>query len=372
MSSLVLRPGLAALVLLTAAIAAAPAVEPRWPMPAWPKATPSEAGMDAGQLDKARRYALRGGGSGYVTRGGRLVMQWGDPRRRYDLKSTTKSIGITALGLALGDGKIKSLSDLAARYHPSLANPPAGNASTGWPPRITLFHLATQTAGFGKSGGYTKLGFAPGTRWQYSDGGPNWLAECVTLVYKRDLRELLFERVFTPIGIQRSDLTWRNNAYRKRTLDGIPRRELGSGISANVDAMARIGTLYLRGGQWQGRQLIPKAFVDQCRVVPAALRGLPVVDEKRYGKAASHYGLLWWNNADGTLEDVPRDAYWSWGLYDSLIVVIPSLDVVVARAGRSFQGDWGGHYDKLAPFLGPIAASVGRRRRGARSQEEGR
>ena len=146
MSPFVLRPGLAALVLLTAAVAAAPAVEPRWPMPAWLRATPAEAGMDAAQLDKARRYALRGGGSGYVTRGGRLVMQWGDPRRRYDLKSTTKSIGITALGLALGDGKIKSLSDLAARYHPSLANPPAGNASTGWPPRITLFHLATLRA----------------------------------------------------------------------------------------------------------------------------------------------------------------------------------------------------------------------------------
>ena len=56
----------------------------------------------------------------------------------------------------------------------------------------------------------------------------------------------------------------------------------------------------------------------------------------RYGDASAHYGLLWWNNADRTLARVPADAYWSWGLYDSLIVVIPSLDVVVARAGGSW------------------------------------
>jgi hypothetical protein len=68
---------------------------------------------------------------------------------------------------------------------------------------------------------------------------------------------------------------------------------------------------------------------------------------------------LWWNNADGTLAQVPRDAYWSWGLYDSLIVVIPSLDLVVSRAGRSWKRSEGAnHYAVLEPFLNPIVASV--------------
>lgn len=49
----------------------------------------------------------------------------------------------------------------------------------------------------------------------------------------------------------------------------------------------------------------------------------------------------------------------SWGLYDSLIVVIPSLDIVVARAGQSWKRNSAGHYDVLQPFLGPITASVG-------------
>jgi hypothetical protein len=35
--------------------------------------------------------------------------------------------------------------------------------------------------------------FAPGTKWHYSDGGPNWLAECITLAYKKDLHDLIFD-----------------------------------------------------------------------------------------------------------------------------------------------------------------------------------
>lgn len=89
-----------------------------------------------------------------------------------------------------------------------------------------------------------------------------------------------------------------------------------------------------------------------------AVVGLPVVNPKDYGNASDHYGLLWWNNADGTLKDVPRDAYWSWGLYDSLIVVIPSLDIVVARAGQSWKRNSEDHYEVLQPFLGPIVAAV--------------
>lgn len=56
---------------------------------------------------------------------------------------------------------------------------------------------------------------------------------------------------------------------------------------------------------------------------------------------------------------MPRDAYWAWGLYDSLIVVIPSLDLVVARAGKSWKREAGGsHYDVLKPFLVPLCEAV--------------
>jgi CubicO group peptidase (beta-lactamase class C family) len=85
--------------------------------------------------------------------------------------------------------------------------------------------------------------------------------------------------------------------------------------------------------------------------------------------------MLWWTNADGQLPNVPRDAYWAWGLGDSLIVVIPSLDIVAVRAGNQADPDvngldptpgvrvwndydWNGDYAVLAPFLDPIVQSV--------------
>ncbi len=334
-----------------------------WPGEKWTRAAPDEVGLDAVKLKQARKYARSAGGAGYITRRGKLLMDWGETRRRFDLKSTSKSIGITALGLAIADGKM-TLADRVRQHHPTLGVPPEGNADSGWLEEITLFHLATQTAGFAKPGGYEPLLFRPGTKWHYSDGGPNWLAECVTRAYGRDLQDLLFERFFSPIGISRKGLRWRINAYRPHLMDGVPRREFGSGVHANVDALARIGLLYLRRGRWRDQQLLPAEFVDQASRPQPELIGLPEhkVDGRpggEHGNASDHYGLLWWNNADGTLANVPRDAYWSWGLYDSLIVVIPSLDIVVSRVGRSWPREEGaGHYDVLRPFLEPIVASV--------------
>jgi hypothetical protein len=168
----------------------------------------------------------------------------------------------------------------------------------------------------------------------------------------------MFERVFGPIGITRSDLTWRNNAYRPKEINEIKRREFGSGISANVDAMARIGYLYLRNGRWKDKQIIPTWFVDMARTVPRSVRGLEVVKKDTYFNASDHYGLLWWNNADGTMAKVPRDTYWSWGLYDSLIVVIPSLDIVASRAGKSLNKARNSDYESIEPFIEPIVQSV--------------
>ncbi|HWB03030.1 MAG TPA: serine hydrolase [Verrucomicrobiales bacterium] len=328
-----------------------------WPDGNWPTADPAGLEIDESQLHAARDYALTGGGSGCIIFEGTQILSWGDQAALYDLKSSSKAIGVTALGLALKDGKVK-LDDPAVKFHPAFGVPPDANAQTGWLEKITLRHLAAQTAGFEKPGGYTDLLFVPGTKWHYSNGGPNWLAECLTLTYGRDLNEVLFERVFTPIGIAAKDLSWRKNAYRPDLINGIKRREFGSGFSANVQAMSRIGYLYLRDGWWKGEQILTHNFIEAVRQPSPAFADLPAHD-KTHGEAAAHYGLLWWNNADGTLADVPRDAYWSWGLYDSLIVVMPNLDLVIARAGKSWdRAANAAHYDPLKPFLGPISRAV--------------
>jgi CubicO group peptidase (beta-lactamase class C family) len=294
--------------------------------------------------------------------------QWGDLEQRYDLKSSTKSFGAAALGVAIKDGKMQ-LSDKARSHHPTLGTPPNSNADTGWLDEITILHLASQTAGFDKPGGYVPVLFRPGTEWSYSDGGPNWLAECITLAYHRDLDELMFERIFTPLGIRRSDLTWRKNSIGPICSTAL---SVGSLAPASAPTWMRWRASVCFGccgGEWKGVPLLPRDYVDKVRSTVPGVPGLTVRVPEHYGRASNHYGLLWWNNADETIEGLPIDTYWTWGLYDSLIVVMPTLDIVVARAGQSWKRvNDADHYEVLKASFScrsspPQAQSLPRRTR---------
>jgi CubicO group peptidase (beta-lactamase class C family) len=330
--------------------------------PKWQVVSPSKVGMDREKLIEAREYALKGGGSGYIMRSGRVVMKWGSETKRYDLKSTTKSIGISALGLALMDMRV-DLDDRLIETFNELRRTRTAEGNNEWLNEVTLRRIAEQTAGFDKSGGYCDLLFEPGTVWAYSDCGPNWMADYLTFIFGKDLNELLHERVFRPIGISQDDLRWRENAYRDPKLQGIPRREFGSGILANIRAMALIGELYLRRGKWQGKQILPADFIDAVAQPNPRNEGLAVTNDRkgRHADAPKHYGLLWWNNSDGTMAEIPRDAYWSWGLHESFIFVIPSLDIVAVRTGNDWPGPRSANsYNILCGFLKPIVDSVNR------------
>jgi hypothetical protein len=57
-----------------------------WPSETWHHVAFSEVGMDAAKLEQARSFAETGGGSGYITRHGKLVVHWGDASKLFDLK----------------------------------------------------------------------------------------------------------------------------------------------------------------------------------------------------------------------------------------------------------------------------------------------
>lgn len=346
------------------------------PLHGWEKVDPASVGMDAAKLLEAQTYAESGdgaGGSGLIARGGRLVHSWGEIDWKWDVKSTTKSIGGMALGLAMMDGLV-AIDDLARTRLPTLGDTPVGN-DPALLDQITVLQLATHTAGFRKSATDGVLDYAPGSTWSYSDAGLNWLADVLTQVYQRDLRTLLFERVLTRIGLtfNDNDVTWRSAQDRDPLLGGIARRELASGIRINTNGMARVGLLFLRRGVWANNErLLSEEFVDLVstpRPETAAAANPQGGPDGEFPTATQEYGVLWWTNAAGTLAGVPTDAYWAWGLGDSLIVVIPSLDLVIARAGNQAttlspgvrvwnDNDWNGQYAVLEGFLRPIVESI--------------
>lgn len=345
----------------------------------WVRVTPAEAGMDATLLTQASDYALTGGGSGVISRRGRIVHSWGDIDARVDLKSTTKSVGGIALGLAIDDGML-TLNDAAQTHLPTIGAAPisdpdsATNIASGWLDDITIRQLATHTAGFDKPGNYSPLIYQPGSTWAYSDDSLNWLADVLTTKYAGDLNGVLNTRVWSVIGITNDDLRWREGSSLRPFMqaDGLPHRELASGISANANALARVGLLFLRKGVWANDQrVLSESFVTTVATPQPEIASAQIANSTDFPSATTNYGVLWWTNATGMLPEVPRDAFWGWGKGDSLLVVIPSLDLVIARLGNDpdvadpsqplpplWRADWNGDYQVLEPFITPIAKSV--------------
>jgi CubicO group peptidase (beta-lactamase class C family) len=308
--------------------------------------------MDAAGLQAAIDFAqAKGQGHILVSRQGKRVnvSNAGNIDTSVQIRSSTKSYGGVLLCLALQDGRV-TLNGRAATYISGFGVPPEGNAMRAQ--QVTIQRLATHTAGFDKPGGFIEILYAPGTRFAYSDGGANWLADVLTVRYQRDLAALFRDRIGSKIG---SVIGWRTNAYRPATLSGVARREFGSGISASADDMARLGLLLLRNGNWGGQQILTSNCDDRFRQPPVA--GTPVATAFT-PNADDHYGLLWWNNSDGWMAGVPHDAYWSWGLGESFVLVVPSKDLVVARVGAAWQSVWAARDTVLEGFFQRVVGAV--------------
>jgi CubicO group peptidase (beta-lactamase class C family) len=292
-----------------------------WPDREWPTATPESEGLSADGLDALAAYARRyGGGSGCVVRHGRLVKEWGDPTARADVKSATKgAVGTTLLGLAVDAGLVR-LDDIARKHYPALGAERKENAAKGWLARITVRQLATMTAGF-DDGRPPRLVYEPGTRGMYSNDTSNMLAELLTIKFGEDLRAVLKRKVMGPLGVRDSEWAWRDNQFRAKTVNGLPSREFAAGLTITHRALARVGYLYLREGNWKGKQILSREFVRTATRPTDLPAPYPF------------YALYWGSNAKGTFADLPKDAFWALGLGDSFVLVCPSLDVVAVRLG---------------------------------------
>jgi CubicO group peptidase (beta-lactamase class C family) len=355
----------------------------------WAKVDAATVGMTQAGLDTAATFAQNvpatvhkdptnpatEAGNGMIVRHGQLVHSWGDIDERLGVKSVTKSMGGILLGVAIDEGKL-TLASKGVDFIPTFGTPPDTNTAAG-APSITIAQLATHTAGFDKPGGFVALQFAPGTHWRYSDAGLNWLADVLTTVYQQDLATLAQTQVWAKLGLNNlgtnnDDVLWRTNAQRPATRNGgtLQFRELASGIDANVNAMARVGLLFLRKGMWKDQRVLSEAFVTQAQTPLPENAGLILFEppNNHFPGALTDYGVLWWTNKSGQMANVPRDAFFAWGLGEALIVVIPSLDLVIARNGGQDSAnstgriwndnDWDGDVHVLEGFLNPIVAAT--------------
>lgn len=322
---------LVASALLCAPLATAQQTTQPWPTRGWPVSSPEEQGMSSERLARLVDFgAFNDMDSVLVTRHGRIVLEATyAPFRgglRHHIYSATKSVTSTLVGMALGEGLLDSTDrrvvDLFADR--TIANLDDAKKA------ITVRHLLDMTSGLAWQEGLggandsniamfrapdwrqfvldQPVATAPGTRFYYNSGNSHLLSAILSKVAGRSASDYAREKLFGPLGID--DVLWQADPQ------GVPIG--GWGLYLQPRDMAKIGYLWLRGGVWEGRQILPAAWIEGVRAADIDM-GESWASDLRYGRQFWVMPL--------------RDAFMAVGKHRQLIVVMPKLDIVAVVTG---------------------------------------
>ena len=151
---------------------------------------------------------------------------------------------------------------------------------------------------------------APGTVFYYNSGNSQLLSAILTKVTGKSALDYARETLFGPLGIE--DVLWRGDPQ------GVSGG--GAGLYLHPRDMAKLGYLWLRGGAWEGRQILPASWIEGVRQAN--------VDMRESWARELRYGSQFWVMPG-------RDAYFAVGYDRQLIVVMPKLDIVAVMTGAA-------------------------------------
>ena len=181
-------------------------------------------------------------------------------------------------------------------------------------PESDVFRMGAALAGTGGSSLDRLVATAvrerePGALCRYNSGDTQALAA------GRRLSDLMAEKLVEPLGFT-SPSHW--------LLDAAGTEMAFAGLNATARDFARIGELYRNDGVWNGRQVVPRAWVRDSVTVRAAhlAPGQPVVGGHRIDMG---YGYQWW------LPDGDRGEFTAVGDYNQYVYVDPASRVTIVK-----------------------------------------
>jgi CubicO group peptidase (beta-lactamase class C family) len=331
-------------------------MQPIVPDETWTRERPQELGFDPDRLEKAERwldYTLPDGGYRVlVIRFGRIAAEWirgVEPHERRMIYSAGKSVYGNLLGMAIAEGRLASADVRVADVYPAMMDvpdgvgPKPGRFASEKDRDITFRQLISNTSG------YLKPDEMPGEVFHYQTFGMNILTHAIATLYgyydiDRDtdspgIARLVAEKIAKPIGA--------NFSYSYRNFDhaeGARTNIFGNYTEIETDPYdaARLGLLWLNGGRWKDKEIIPEAWLAESVRVNPDVRRISHEDMYKYG-----YGF--WTNEAGKLFDswdtLPKSIFSSCGAHGHFITVFPESQMVVVQnpgpyrlAGRANPG----------------------------------
>lgn len=329
----------------------------------WKNSLPEQQGMSTGELERAWRLLKNRRTNGLlIIRNDSIVFEryskgYDKSRKQYTASLTKSIVGGMALLVALNERKIL-LDDPAYKYIPPWRYDPLKS-------KISIRHLATHSSGIGHGDNYhedsndpnqwgerfwnleddlfevvrdhARLKFKPGSSYLYSGPGYAMLGYAVTAsIINRspaDIYNLLRESVMIPIGVE--DNEWSIGYGKTFVTDGLQLYAIWSGASFTPRAAARVGRLMLNKGNWEGQDIVGPQWVEKM----VTYAGTPLPDRSD-GEPWPAPGICWWTNFDLIWPSVPADAFVGAGAGGQVLWVVPSLNLIVVRNGKSLGNFW--------------------------------
>ena len=254
----------------------------------------------------------------------------------HTLYSLSKSFTSTAVGLAVAEGRM-SLDDLVLPCFPEDAPGDPSDPLKAMRVRDLLRMSTGQHAEptFGTGTNWIRTFLAepvahkPGTFFLYNTPATYMLSAMVQKAVGMTVLDYLRPRLFEPLGIENP--TW-GSSPEGITLGGY-------GLSVCTEDIARFGQLYLQKGQWNGRQLVPAAWVEAATARQTANGSNPKSDWDQ------GYGYQFWR--------CRNNAYRGDGAFGQYCIVMPDQDAVVAITSgvKDMQAVMNLVWDRLLPAM---------------------
>ncbi|NAS12208.1 serine hydrolase domain-containing protein [Poritiphilus flavus] len=320
----------------------------------WVEKKPQELGVDPERLQQALEYlASESGEDGleevFIVRKGYLIYKGDSIYKKHNIYSSSKSFTSTVLGLLTDRGEISEEtyareidSSLGALY-----------------PEVQLKHFASMTSGYSAVGNsrwnepsedwsWTPYQleeplFKPGEEYAYWDEAQMMFGRLLTMHSGRTLKSIFDEYIGKAIGI--GEYKWGT----EQEVNELPINNGCTGVMINAEQLARFGHLYLNEGNWDGEQLLSKAWIEKA--TQNQVNTTRVADTDRSNvDGRGCYGYNWWVNgkmpgADYHMPDAPKSLYYASGLHNNMCFVIPEWDLVFVRRGED------GNPKKGKPFV---------------------
>jgi CubicO group peptidase (beta-lactamase class C family) len=168
----------------------------------------------------------------------------------------------------------------------------------------------------------------PGKTFVYNSGATILIAQIFKKVTGKNVDEYAAEHLFKPLGI---------HYFWKHTPTGLPDTEAGLYLSAHD--LAKIGQVFLKGGMWEGKEVLSPAWIKDS-VAPHV--NVPGGDWK--------YGYQWWlQSFGGNAEDV---AWTGRGFGGQQLIALPEYDIVAVFTGWDIlPSEEKRQHDQLARIL---------------------